>query len=475
MLDLLVRDGTVVTPAGAAVLDVGVKDGRIAVLASPGRSPEAVEVVDARGDLVVPGGVEPHTHLAHRLIHQLPAEVYGLGPEDDTVGLAHGGVTTHIDFCYVPVGASPAKALEERIARWRGNSHVDYSFHIGLTGPQPPEAIAEIPDLVRAGFPSVKVFTSTVQPPTAARPAQIAGFGRIAEIMRRCRDAGGIVTVHAEDDEIVMHNHERMAALGRTGLRELRQVHSALSERVAFRRTIALAESLGAAVHFVHTSSAEGVAAVREARSRGAAVYAETLHGYLCRSAADYLGSRGAMYHTYPALPDAGDQPSLWAGLLDGTLSTVATDELPTTLATKLRGSTIFDVTGGNLGAEARMGIVYSEGVVKRGMSLERFVAVTSANAARIFGLYPRKGTIAPGSDADLAIIDTAVDRSLVAADFHVADYSPWEGWPVKGWPRITILRGKIIARDGVFLGGPAGGLLVARRIDPAVLIRPVC
>jgi dihydropyrimidinase len=169
----------------------------------------------------------------------------------------------------------------------------------------------------------------------------------------------------------------------------------------------------------------------------------------------------------------AEDQDALWRGLSDGTLSTVATDEFPTSRDVKLRGSLIDDVTGGNLGAEARMGIVYTEGVSKRGMSLRQYVDVTSTNAARILGLYPRKGVIAVGSDADLCVMDTRVRKRLSRDDFHVADYSPWEGWEVTAWPVGTILRGQPIVRDGVLLGKLGGGKLVPRQIDAAMLARP--
>jgi len=153
--------------------------------------------------------------------------------------------------------------------------------------------------------------------------------------------------------------------------------------------------------------------------------------------------------------------------------STTATDEYPTSLELKLRGKEIDNVTGGNLGAEARMGIIYTEGVVKRGMTLQRFAEVTATNAAKILGLYPLKGVIAPGSDADMALIDPSIDKTLRREDFHVSDYSPWEGWRIKGWPVTTILRGKIIVDEGQFFGDLNDGQLVARWIDPRVLMRP--
>ena len=183
--------------------------------------------------------------------------------------------------------------------------------------------------------------------------------------------------------------------------------------------------------------------AIQQARATGQAVYGETLHQYLCHTADDYAQAGGFRFHTYPSVKLQEDQDALWQGLLSGSLSTVGTDEFPTSHAVKMMGSTIEDVTGGNLGAEARMGIVYTEGVSKRGMTLRQFVDVTSSNAARILGLYPRKGVLGVGSDADIVLMDARHSRRLSMADFHVADYSPWEGWEVTAWPTTTILRGR--------------------------------
>jgi dihydropyrimidinase len=252
-------------------------------------------------------------------------------------------------------------------------------------------------------------------------------------------------------------------------------VHTKLSELLAFRRTIALARATGSAVYFVHTSAREGLGEVAEARAVGLPVYAETLHQYACFDADHYRQPRGVCAHTYPSLKLPEDREALWRGLVEGGVSTLATDEYPTSLAVKLRGRTIEDVTGGNVGAEARLGIAYTEGVVKRGMSLSRFAEVTATNAARIFGLWPRKGVIAPGSDADVVLIDPAIRKKLSRDDFHVTDYSPWEGWEIAGWPVTTILRGRVLVERGRLTADTRGGRLVPRKLDPAVLQRPVC
>jgi dihydropyrimidinase len=474
MLELLVRGGRVVTPDAVAVLDIGVQDGRIVSLTAPDTTPnEANRTVDATGLLVVPGGIEPHAHLAHYISMRTESEMYTLGPEEDTVGMAFGGVTTHIDFCQVAPGTNVQDALQTRTDRWKGKSLIDYSFHINFMGAQPISAFDQVPELIQAGFPSFKVFTCNVLPPRPPRRSAKIDFGRIGHLMERVSAGGGMMVVHGEDDDLVQFNYELFTEQGRTGGSNLHLVHSKLSEHLSFARTILLAQAKQAAVYFVHTSATEGVQAIARARAMGQPIYGETLHQYLCHTADEYAEPDGFQFHTYPSVKLQGDQDSLWDGLRFGSLATVATDEFPTTREVKLKGNTIEDVTGGNLGAEARMGIVYTEAVGKRGMSEQRFVELTSTNAARLFGLYPRKGVLAIGSDADITLIDTRLQKRLTRADFHVADYSPWEGWAVTAWPTTTILRGQVIVENGQLLGRPGDGELVKRKIAAPFLERP--
>lgn len=475
MIDLLVRGGEVVTPLGVGRWDVAVEGERIAALLLPDARVEAGRVIDATGKIVVPGGIEPHTHLAHFISMHPDDNLYTLGPEDDTRGMVFGGTTTHVDFCFVRPGTDVQQAIESRVARWKGNSYNDYAFHVALQGALPLRVFDQIGDAIREGFPSFKVFTVEVLPPHPKRHPYRLDFGRIGLAMEQVARQGGIMAVHAEDHDLVQFGYERLREEKRTEGWRLPEVHSKLSEHLAFRRTILLAEATGAGVYFVHTSAREGVDAVAEARARGLPIYAETLHHYACFTADDYRTPRGFCYHTYPSLKFPEDQAALWRGLVHDGVSTTATDEYPTSLELKLRGQDLENVTGGNLGAEARMGIVFSEGVIKRGMSLERFAAVTSTNAARILGLYPRKGVIAPGSDADLVLIDPAIEKTLTRDDFHVSDYSPWEGWSVRGWPVTTVLRGKVVVDRGRLLGTTADGRLVPRKVGSEVLARPAC
>ena len=474
LLDLIIRGGRVVTPSGVGDWDVGVQGERLAVLAAPGTL-EAARVIDATGKVVVPGGIDPHTHLAHAIMSHPDEPGLTLGPEEDTRGMLFGGTTTHIDFAFVRPGGDAQSAIEQRSARWKGNSYTDYSFHVVLAGALDLKVFESIPETIQAGFTSFKVFTTNILPPHPKRSGNRIDFGRIQHAMERIAPAGGIMTVHGEDEDIVQFNYEKHRAEGRMDGANLHLVHNKLSEQLAFRRTTALARHTGCAIYFVHTSAREGVEAIREARAAGAPVYGETLHQYACFNAEYYKTPRGFCSHTYPSLKFPEDQQALWSGLLGDGLSALATDEYPTSLALKLRGKTIEDVTGGNLGAEARMGIAWTEGVAKRGMSLSRFADITSTNAARIFGLYPRKGAIAPGSDADLVLIDPALKKSLSKEDFHVSDYSPWEGWAIEGWPVTTLLRGRVMVENRRLVSDERGGRLMPRKIDSAVLARPVC
>jgi dihydropyrimidinase len=206
-----------------------------------------------------------------------------------------------------------------------------------------------------------------------------------------------------------------------------------------------------------------------EARGLGLPVYGETLHHYAIFTADAYLRPDGVIFHTYPSLKSEEDRQRLWTGLRTGTLSTVATDELYTPRAIKVRSRHVADATGGHVGVETRVPIIYTEGVSKRGMSLERFVAVTSSNAAKILGLYPKKGAIAVGGDADLVVFDATVHWTLRSEDLHGSDYSAWEGWEVHGWPQHVLPRGKIEVENGKLLGRASDGRRVPGKLAAAI------
>jgi len=482
VLDLLVRGGRVVTPSGVGRWDVGVKGERIVAVAEPGMLPsDGVRVIDASEKIVIPGGVEPHAHAAFRFVYPWAQQAghRSAGPDEMSKACAFGGTTTLVDFANWRPGTQLIEAIDDRDKLFRRNSYIDYSFHTVLVGmgtegataeqavPLPLSLIPQVKEVI--GFTSVKVWTTNT---TATRARQMTDFGHVYGIMHEVAAAGGVLAVHAEDEDIVMYMSRVLHAQGQTDTKYLPDAHPAISEDISFRRVIRLAEWTGAAIYLMHVSAKEGINAVAEARSRGQAVYAETLHHYATFPRSVYNTPEGPLYHTYPSLKDRDDNEALWQGLVDGRIDTVATDAILCSRALKLGGHSIEDTVGGNPAVEERLPITYTEGVVKRGMSLQRFVDVTSANAAKILGMYPRKGAIAPGSDADIVVLDPSATRRLKASELHGVDHSVWDGWDIHAWPSTTILRGKVIVEDGALLGDLADGKLIGDRCTSREVLR---
>jgi dihydropyrimidinase len=476
MLDLVVRGGTVVSPGGASVGDVGIIGGTIVAVAAPGVLPtESAKIIEAAGKIVVPGGIDPHVHSSILVPTAATAGLKSADPQQLSLAAAYGGTTTLVDFATWQFNGTIAKVLEAKEKEWTGTSYVDHALHFILKsddGAIPFEVIDQIGEMVSAGFPSAKIFMTNTTP---SRPRQKVDLGYVWALLKQLARHGGILAVHAEDDDLVMFAYKELEREGLWSFENVHLAHTQLSEAISFRRIIGLAERAEAALYMLHVSAADGVRAVAESRARGFPIYGETIQHFNCFTAEDYKRPQGAIYHSYPSLKSEEDRLSLWAGLADGTLSTIATDEVCTSLAVKLRGKTIDDVTGGHAGIEVRMAIGYTETVAKRAFTLERFVALTSANAAKILGMYPRKGALAPGSDADIVIIDPSIRRQLSAAELHESDYSVFDGWEIHGWPVVTILRGKVIVEDGRLVGQPGDGQPVLRKLDPSVLRRPAC
>lgn len=471
MLDVVIRGGQVVTVEGVGQWDVAIQGERIVGLAAPGNlTGDISRVIDASGKLVIPGGIDPHVHASPTFF-----PVLGPGGRSPTLGppsqvsqaALFGGTTTLIDFATWDQGLTISGAIARKKESWK-DSYTDYSFHILLRGDVPPDVIAQIPEAISDGFPSFKLFTTDTSP--SRKGHMMVGMGHVWAIMRQVAKHHGVVAVHAEDNEIVMYMYEELQREGRTGYEHLPLIHNTLSEDLSFRRIIRLARHVeGAAVYMMHISAKEGVDAVAEARADGFPVYGETLHHFATFTAEAYLQPDGVIYHTYPSLKSERDRQRLWAGMRDGSVSTVATDEACTSRATKVQGRTIFDAIGGHVGVETRLPIIYTEAVSKRGLPLERFVALVSTNAAKIFGLYPRKGVIAIGSDADLVIFDPGIHKTLRSEDLHDSDYSAWEGWEVHGWPALTMLRGKVVVEDGQLKAGGANGQAIRRKLAGSI------
>lgn len=474
MLDLVIRGNQVVTPQGVGAFDVAVEGAKIVAVAAAGTfGPQTTQrLVDAGDKIVMPGGIDPHVHCSWFLPH--PDGTPGLTDPPSVVSRAalYGGTTTMIDFARWTHGITIQQAIERCHQKWTGQCYCDHSFHVMVEGALPLEIFGELSEALRAGYPTVKIFTTDVMP---SRRGRMVDFGDIWEVFKVVARERGMCVVHGEDNDIVMHMYNKLIREDRAGFENMAEVHNALCEDLSFRRVIGLAQNVpGVALYFMHVSATSGAQAIREARARGLPVYSETLHQYLMYTAEDYKRPNGQIYHTYPSLKSKADQDALWAGMRDGTIHTVGTDEICCTLKVKLQGKRIDDTTGGNAGVEPRVAVMFTEMVGRRGYSIAKFVDLVSTNAAKIMGLYPRKGAIAPGSDADIAVLDPSQRMTLRKEMLHESDYSPWEGHEVHAWPSMTVLRGKIVVENGRFLGDLKDGQYLYRKISDEILSGPM-
>ncbi|MET0781052.1 MAG: amidohydrolase family protein [Microbacterium sp.] len=481
MFDVLITGAQVVTAAGTASVDIGISDGRIASLHVAGAATTAAgRTIDATGKLVLPGGIDPHCHIGI----PLPRRETGLdrytseSPEDATRAAAFGGVTTVVDFVMPTsrpfvidgrtVQGSDATLLELAEVRrqaFSGSAHVDYTFHCMVSGANAAVATGQLGELISDGIASIKVFT--VNEPMRVKT------GDLWAVFLETAKHGGIMSVHAEDHDLVDHMRRRLAAEGNDDAVNLPLVHSKLSEELAFRHVLRLAERTETAVYMLHVSAIEGIEAVSESRSRNLPVYGETLHNYLEFNCGHYSAPEGTAAHTYPSLKYEADRLALVEAMLDGSLSTTATDHIATSREVKLHGGSVTTVCGGHNGIETRLPVTFTRLVQERRMSLERFAEVSATNAAKILGLYPRKGVIQPGSDADIVIWDPDITRTITAEGSHGgADYSIWDGFECRGYPVTTMLRGKVIVDDGVLHGDVRDGEWVRQRVGRDVLTR---
>jgi len=470
MLDLIIRGGEVVTPEGVVTCDVAVAGEIIAALAAPGAlaAVSAKRVIDATRHIVMPGGIDPHVHMHHVWTKPDGTPLVTAGPEQVGVAALFGGTTTLIDFAYWRDGSTAQQAVEARDKDFVGKSPCDWAYHIMLHSEPPPEFSGQLAEAIQAGYPTLKIFTTNMLP---SRTGRMIDFGDIWEAFQVLAKEGGLGVIHAEDNDIVMHMYAKLIRENRVSFHNLAEVHNQLSEDLSFRRILRLAESVpGTALYMMHVSAGTGVEAIAEARRKGLPIYGETLHQYMLYSAEDYKRPNGQIYHTYPSLKSPDDQKALWDGTVSDVIHCVATDELCCTLKDKTIGNRIDDTTGGNSGVEPRVGVMYTEMVERRGYSLPRFADLVSTNAARIMGLYPRKGAIAVGSDADIVILDPTRRGKVRAADLHETDYTPWEGHDIFAWPVVTLLRGKVMVENTQYFGNSNDGRYLKRKMSPDIL-----
>ena len=447
MIDMVVRSDRVVTPQGVGYYDVAIQGERIAAVAAGGTlaPPAGVRLIDAMGKIVIPGGIDPHVHCAWHIPGPGGKLDMTADPAQVSRAALFGGTTTMIDFARWTHGSTIQGTIEARDKQWIGRCHTDFAYHLMVEGLLPVGLTDQVAEAIRAGYATVKIFTTDITP---SRKGRMVGFGDIWEVFGMLAREGGLGVIHAEDNDIVMHMYEKLIREGRTGFENMAEVHNTLSEDLSFRRVIRLAEQMDAAIYMMHVSAATGVQAIRESRARGHAVYGETLHQYILHTSEDYKLPNGQIYHTYPSIKSKQDSDALWRGVDEDVIHAIATDELCCSL----------------------VALMYTEMVEKRGHSLPKFVEMISSNAAKILGMYPRKGAIAPGSDADLTILDPALARTIRKEDLHESDYTPWEGYKVGVWPCMTTLRGKIMVEDGKFHGVGSDGQYLKRKIAPEIL-----
>lgn len=453
-----IENGTIVTAESTFRGDLLIDGETIAAIEPPGvlAAAPADRAIDAAGRYVMPGGIDAHTHLDMPLDDEVSsADDF----ESGTIAAAMGGTTTIVDYATQSRGGTLAEALETWRAKAAGRAVVDYGFHM-IVSDYRPEVAAELDGIVAAGVPSFKLFM--------AYPDRLMlDDGAIFHVLLAARENGARVCLHAENGQVIQVLVERALAAGHTAPRWHAATRPARAEAEAVHRAAALAEIAGAPVFIVHLSSAEALEEVERAQARGVDLAAETCPQYLCLSEERYEDPEfaGARYVMSPPLRAASSLAHLWRGLAGGAISTVATDHCPFRLADKARGRDDFSrIPNGAPGIETRLLLLWHEGVRAERLSLNRFVEVVATAPARLFGLYPKKGALAVGSDADLVLWDPERRTTLAAATHHSrVDYSPYEGREVVGGPETVLARGEVVVDRGRFLGRAGSGRFLPR------------
>lgn len=451
--DLVIRGGTVVTAGSSAVCDVAVRDGTIAQL---GGSPRGRRELDATGALVLPGGIDMHVHLSEP---EQPEPGEPAWVDDFASGSAAaiaGGITTIGNMTFPADGDSLHQSLERDLAAAREQAAVDYVLHPILMNPS-EEALAELPDLAAAGHTSLKLFM-------VAEEFEAQADGMI-EAVRIAGRHGMLTLLHCEDGALVRFAGEQLLAAGRGSIANWSPSRPVAAERAAVERAVAICEATGSPIYIVHLSSGAALAAARRGRASGLPVFVETRPLYLYLTSELLAGPEGGKYIGAPPLREHDDVEALWAGLADGSVDTLGSDHAPWALADKLDPAQ--DVTSARQGVadlETMLPMLFDAGVGTGRISLHRFVSLISSGPARLFGLYPRKGTIAVGSDADLVVLDPRLRRTIDGAAMRSrAGYSAYDGREVSGWPRFTISRGDVVLEDGQVLASAGRGQWLRR------------
>jgi len=449
--DLVIRNGTVATAADTTACDIGIKDGVVATLGE-NLGPGAQEI-DASGHLVLPGGIDSHCHIEQR-------SSAGVVCADDfysgTVSAAFGGTTTVIPFAAQHRGQSLRQVVEEYHAAAGPKAVIDYAFHLIIADPTEQVMGQELPALIRDGYTSFKVYMTYDLLALDDR--------QMLDILAVARREGALVMVHAENHEMIKWLTGRLLERGLGAPRYHAVSHARLAEGEATNRAVTLAQLLDVPILLVHVSAGEAIEVIRDAQTRGLRIYGETCPQYLFLTADDLArpGVEGAKFCCSPPPRDHAAQQAVWTGLRNGTFQVFSSDHAPYRLDASGKlphgdKTTFKEIANGVPGIELRLPLLFSEGVGQGRLDLNAFVALTATNHAKLYGLYPKKGTIAVGSDADIAIWDPERETEITAGMLHDnVGYTPYEGRRLRGWPTTVLSRGRIVVEDGK-LAAPRG------------------
>jgi dihydropyrimidinase len=448
---LLIKDGTLVTAQGLLEADLLVQGERIKALGHGLPESHDTRIIQAEGCHVLPGVIDAHTHI------QLDTGVYQT-PDDWLIGTraaACGGVTTVVDFATQFPGQTLPEAVQARLEEAQ-KATIDYAFHMMVTD-LPPGHEDQLADLVDLGITSVKLYTTY-------RPNYYADDAEILRLLKACASLGLLPLVHCENDDLVTAQTGTLVGEGKTGWRYHGCSRPALAEQEAVQRVLFLAEAAECPIHICHCSSPGSVALVAEARDNGQSVTCETCPQYLLLDSMVYEGREPWRYILQPPLRDVEDLDWLWAMVEGGMVDFIVTDHCDYTKTQKLAHDDFTLTPGGLPGLETLLPLMFTYGTAEGRLTLPHLVELLSAAPARVWGLWPRKGTLQPGSDADIVVYDPAPE-SVISVDtlHHLAGYTPYEGMPVQGKVKATVSRGQIIYREGRFMGREGRGRLVAR------------
>ncbi len=457
-MSLLIRNGEIITAEGRRFADIYCENETITRIGPGLAVPPGAEVIDATGKYVFPGFIDPHVHLYLPFMGTFASDNF----ESATRAALVGGTTTVIEMCCPGRGEDALPGFELWLAQAQGKAACDFTFHMGVTKFD-DQTESQLREIVKRGIASFKIFL-------AYKGALGIDDAELYHTLRLAKELGVIVTAHCENETLIAERQRELLAAGKTGPEFHHESRPPAVEAEGVHHLMSFAELTGAATYIVHLSCREALAEALAARKRGVRVKVETLIQFLVldKTYTERPNFEGAKYVMSPPLRDAVNQPVLWEGLRSGEISTVATDHAPFHFKTqKTMGRDDFTkIPNGIPSLEDRINVLYTHGVKQGRLSLEKFVDVASTQAAKIFGLYPRKGAIGVGSDADLVVYDPSYRGTIsVKNQLMNVDYNPFEGWPIEGRPSVVTVRGQVAARDGKFVGTVGRGQLLKR--DP--------